>query len=155
MANLIVSAHGGRWSNQRDDLTVPNGSAVAYYVPDGGVLKNADGYRILDELQRGNEPGGKVVELIEAGKPTYDYACWYAPEFAGHCGIYEVGSRTLVESLKPYTADKPLWLREIFARYPDRVVYWVCCREVSDPQQHTQLTVAPGSFLTEPAPAPA
>ena len=148
MANLIVSAHGGRWSTQRRDLTVPQEASVVYYVLDGGILRNRDGYRILEKLQKGHEPGGHVAERIDAGRHTYDYACWYAPEFAAHCGLYEVGSRERVASLESYTAEKPLWLAEIFARYPKRVVYWVCCREISDPEREEHLTNSPDSFLT-------
>ena len=61
MVNKIVSAHGGRWSDQQEDLIVPQGSKVVYYVNDGEILTNDDGYNILAQLQAGEEPGGSVI----------------------------------------------------------------------------------------------
>ena len=72
-----------------------------------------------------------------------------SPEFAAHCGIYEVGSTKLVESLQSHPEDNPLPLHDIFTRYPKRVVYWVCCREVTAPEEDV-LRNSPGSFLTAP-----
>jgi len=131
MPNIIISAHAGRWSNQRKNLRVPPGSAVVYYVSDGGLLSNSDGYSILENLQAGNEPGGPVAETVIARHDTYDYACWYAPEFAADCGIFEVGSGRLLATLDGYTEDAPLPLRQILESYSDCTIYWVCCREIT------------------------
>jgi hypothetical protein len=131
MPNIIISAHAGRWSNQRKNLRVPAGSAVVYYVSDGGLLSNSDGYSILDNLQAGNEPGGAVAETVIARHDTYDYACWFAPEFAADCGIFEVGSDRPLASLDGYTEDAPLPLGQILESYSGCTIYWVCCREVT------------------------
>jgi hypothetical protein len=148
MPNMIISAHGGRWSDQKCDLDVPQGSSVVYYVIDGGLLSNADGYDILEELQKGNEPGGTVVERDKAGNKTYDYSCWYATEFAAYCGIFEVGSQKLIESLQGYTEDKPLLLSKIFKVYPNCTIYWDCCREITKRGTSPVLVNSPGSYLT-------
>jgi hypothetical protein len=152
MTNMIISAHGGRWSDQKNDLKVPTDSSVVYYVTDGGILSNTDGYRILDKLQKGIEPGGTVVEQDNAGDKTYDYSCWYAPEFASHCGIFEVGSQKLIQSLKGYTEDTPLPLSQILHNYPKCTIYWVCCREVTKRDESPVLVNSPGSFLSLPKP---
>jgi hypothetical protein len=152
MTNIIVSAHGGRWSDQRNNLTIPAGSSLIFYVADGGLLSNTDGYAILDNLQNGREPGGRVVEQDAAGNTTYDYSCWYAREFANHCGIFEVGSRALIQSLAGYTEDNPLLLSRIFQDYPRCTIYWVCCREVTRRGTSSVLVNSPGSYLSQPKP---
>jgi len=81
MTNVVVSAHGGRWAWQQPVLTVPNGSSVVFYVRDGGIPPIPDGYAILDNLQEGDEPGGSVAQQVFGGGRTYDYSCWFAPEF--------------------------------------------------------------------------
>lgn len=144
MPNIIISAHGGRWSNQQRNLQVPQHSSVAYYVMDGGMLSNANGYTILGHLQNGQEPGGTVTEQINAGGMTYDYSCWYAPEFAADCGIFQVGSTAPLNTLQNYTASHPLLLSQIFHTYPNCTIYWVCCREVT--AVHMLLNSA-GAFL--------
>ncbi len=145
---IIISAHGGRWSNQSKNLVVPKDSKIVYYVNDGQILSNHDGYDILDNLMNAIVPGGQVAQEVTSGNVTYDYSCWYAPEFAAHCGIFEVGSSELVESLVPYPESNPLLLSQIFQRYPGRTVYWVCCREVSDPETTETLVNTPGAFLS-------
>ncbi len=131
MPNIIISAHGGRWSHQQQNLVVPAGSAVDYYVNDGGILSNNDGYAILAQLQAGHEPGGHVAQAAGAGTNTWDYSCWYAPEFAAHCGIYQVGSAQRLASLDNYSEANPLHLSAILQQYPNCTIYWVCCREVA------------------------
>lgn len=145
MTNIIISAHGGRWSNQPQNLRLPAGSTVIYYVADGGILSNQDGYDILDQLQAGQQPGGNVVQTVAPNGLTYDYACWYAPEFAADCGIYNVGSTQLVQSLQNYTEAAPLQLSTILNTYPNCTIYWVCCREISAPPALT-LTNTRGAF---------
>jgi hypothetical protein len=145
--NIIISAHGGRWSDQKPELQIPEGSKVVYYVADGGTLSNSDGYSILDHLQNGSEPGGKVAPEVSPSNHTYDYACWYAKEFAQHCGIYTVGSKGLTLDLSQYTEDKPLLLSEILKLYPNCTIYWVCCRESTDRAHSKFLRNSPGAFL--------
>jgi len=145
MTNIIISAHGGRWSNQQQDLRLPAGSTVIYYVNDGGMLSNQDGYAILGNLEAGQQPGGNVAQTVAPGGYTYDYACWYAPEFAADCGIYQVGSTARLASLQAYTEAAPLQLSTILATYPNCTIYWVCCREISTPPAK-QLTNTPGAF---------
>ena len=147
MPNNMVSAHGGRWSNQQQNLVVPAGSAVVYYVPDGGMLSNNAGYAILGNLENGQEPGGQVNQQVNAGQSTYDYSCWYAPEFATDCGIYQVGSAQRVVSLQNYDENNPLLLSTIFGMFPNRTIYWVACREITQAQA---LQHSPDSFLTAP-----
>lgn len=131
MPNIVVSAHGGRWVDEKPTLEVPAESAVAFYVADGGLLPNTEGYLILDALRRGDEPGGKVVEELGAGDLSFDYSCWFAKEFKADCGIFEVGTGKLLLDLSTYTEDAPLLLAEIFKRFPKCKVYWDCCREIS------------------------
>lgn len=145
--NIIISAHGGRWSDQKLDLRIPEGSRVVYYVADKVRLSNRDGYSILDDLQNGSEPGGQVVEEISSPNCTYDYSCWYATEFAQKCGIYTVGSKGLTLDLSKYTKDKPLLLSEILNLYPNCTIYWVCCRESTDRAHSKFLRNSPGAFL--------
>ncbi len=146
--NIIISAHGGRWSDQKSELQIPEGSKVVYYVADGGTLSNSDGYSILDHLQNGIEPGGKVAPEVSPSNHTYDYACWYAKEFAQHCGIYTVGSKGLTLDLSQYTEeDKPLLLSKILKLYPNCTIYWVCCRESTDRAHSKFLRNSPGAFL--------
>jgi len=147
MTNIIISAHGGRWSDQKPDLLVPEGSKVVYYVADKGILDNTDGYQILDNLQNQKEPGGKVVEEISSPNCTYDYSCWYAKEFPDHCGIYTVGSQKPPQDLSDYTEDKPLLLSEILKSYPNCTIYWVCCRGITDRATSKILRNSPGAFL--------
>lgn len=144
MVNKIVSAHGGRWSNQGPDLKVPQGGRVDYYVNDGGILSNDDGYKILAALQAGNEP--KAIETVNAGQSTYDYSCWNAPGFQAHCGIFAFGEQGLVASLQQYTENNPLLLSQLFQRYPNCTIYWVCCREVSHRGSNKNLTASPEAW---------
>lgn len=147
MDNIIISAHGGRWSDQKPDLLIPEGSKVVYYVADGGILDNPKGYEILDNLQKGKEPGGTVAPEISPPNHTYDYSCWYATDFAGHCGIYTVGGRKLTQDLSLNTEDKPLLLSEILKSYPNCTIYWVCCRGITDRATSKILRNSPGAFL--------
>lgn len=140
MVNKIVSAHGGRWSDQQEDLIVPQGSKVVYYVNDGEILTNDDGYNILAQLQAGEEPGGSVIQQVNAGSPTCNYSCWNAPEFQEYCGIFAVGEQTQVASLQEYTEDNPLLLSQLFDDYPNCTIYWVCCREISNRESNKNLT---------------
>ena len=147
MTNIIISAHGGRWSDQKPDLLIPEGSKVVYYVADGDILDNNNGYKILDNLQKGIEKEDKVEE-ISSPNCTYDYSCWYAKEFAKDCGIYTVGSTDRTEDLSNYSEDKPLLLSEILKLYPNCTIYWVCCRESTDKGGHSKsLHNSPGAFL--------
>jgi hypothetical protein len=148
MPNRIVSAHGGRWDDEHEDYTVPDGSEVVYYVADGGILSNDDGYRILAELQAGREPGGHVVERVGEGEDTFDYSCWYAPEFADHCGIFTVGDPNRTRSLEHYDEHNPAHLSDVFGWYPNCTIYWVACREISHRATDDRLGVSEGSFLT-------
>lgn len=143
--NIIISAHGGRWSDQELDLRIPAGSRVVYYVADGEILYG-ESYQILDNLQRGIEPGGQVVEEISSNC-TYDYSCWYGTEFPEHCGIYTVGSTDLTQKLSDYTVDQPLLLSTILKLYPNCTIYWVCCRERTDRDHSKFLRNSPGAFL--------
>jgi hypothetical protein len=147
----IISAHGGRWSNQKPDLAVPSTSAVAFYVKDGQLLSNTMGYAILGALTKNQTPPYPVVEQVSGGK-TYDYACWYAPQFANYCGIYEVGSTKQVASLKQYTENNPLLLSQILQMYPDCTIYWDACREVSVHAETAVLQNSPGAFPSESPP---
>jgi hypothetical protein len=130
MADVIVSAHGGRWRNQAKDLIVPKGCEVVFYVRDGAQLDNPTGYHVLAELRAGREPTS--FETVSAGEATYDYSCWYAREFEQHCGLYEFGGqgRQLQAFKNVFTGRKPLALSTIFANYRGRV-FWDACREVS------------------------
>lgn len=147
MNDIIVSAHGGRWSDTAKSLIVPPGSAVAFYVHDGRALSNKEGFEILDELRRGVVDRSKIVETAEAGGLTYDYECWYAPEFAAHCGLFEVGSKALVASLQPYKEDNPLPLSQIFQWFPNRTIYWLACRTVTPRGTSSVLHNPPDAFL--------
>lgn len=147
MTGIIISAHGGRWSDQKSDLLIPEGSQVVYYVPDGASLSNNDGHKILDNLRKGSEPGVPVVETIVSSQFTYDYSCWYAADFANDCGIYTVGSPKPTQDLDKYTEEKPLLLSEILKSYPNRIIYWVCCRESDDRAHSKFLRNSPGAFL--------
>ena len=148
MPNLIVSAHGGRWSNT-PQILVPRDREVVFYVPDGEPLSNEDGYRILGDLLAGNEPSGPYIERVTGGHPVYNYECWFAPEFAGYCGLMEVGTRCLIDSLETTSEDYPLTLDSIFHQYPHyRVVYWVACRTVT-PAETARPRTSPGDFLTD------
>lgn len=133
MSDIIVSAHGGRWSNQNRNYHVPVGSEVVYYVQDGGILPNREGYEILGALEQGHEPQTPSVQTVGGGGYTYNYSCWYAYEFGQHCGIFEVGTGRQLMSLNQYTENQPLLLSDIITMFPDRKVYWDCCREVAQP----------------------
>ncbi|MBA3003068.1 MAG: hypothetical protein FP813_04350 [Desulfurivibrio sp.] len=146
MSNVIVSAHGGRWSDQLKEFKFGKGS-VDFFVQDGEVLSNQEGYKILENLVAGKEPGGNVAEEISSGEATYDYSCWYAEEFKKHCGIFEVGTGKLLQSLSTYSEDAPLLLSKILKDYPGVTVYWVCCREVTLRSENTCLVNSPESFL--------
>lgn len=132
MKKIIISAHGGRWSDQQKNLPfLRNG--IKFFVQDGEILYNDAGYAILNSLKVGTEPTDyPVVESLVPGKLTYDYACWFAEEFSSDCGIYEFGTGSLLKDLTHYTADAPLLLNQIFSEFPNSIVYWVCCREISD-----------------------
>ncbi|APR87856.1 hypothetical protein A7982_13205 [Minicystis rosea] len=125
---------------------------MVFYVRDGGMLSNQAGYRILSQLQRGTVETAEIVETVAAGASTYDYSCWYAKEFAKACGIYDVGSTTLRQSLSQYTASKPLRLSQILREYTDCTVYWLACRESSSHDKSDVLENAPDAF---PGAAPA
>ena len=142
MANIFVSAHGGRWSTQSKDYQVPGQSTIDFYVDDGGILSNTEGYEIFDQLKQGHEPGGTVVQAVDHGDTTYDYSCWYAEEFPRYCGIFEVGTGNLLMDLAKYSEEHPLLLSDINKKFPDTVVYWVCCREVAHPDADTLHTTA-------------
>ena len=129
--NIAISAGAGRWSDQQQNLTVPQGSTVVFYVADGGILSNDDGYAVLANLQAGNAPGGDIAETVSAGSQTYDYSAWYSPEFATSCGIYNAGSNDPISSLELYTEGNPLLLSRLLAMYPNCTIYWVCCREIA------------------------
>jgi hypothetical protein len=131
MASIYVSAHGGRWEDQEENLVIPENSKVVYYVHDGVILSNENGYEIFEELKNGNEPGGQVANEIDQGDSTYNYTCWFANEFPNYCGIYEVGTGDLLKDLSRYTEDYPLSLSDIIAEFPNETIYWVCCREIS------------------------
>jgi hypothetical protein len=147
MPNLIVSAHGGRWSNT-DQILVPRDREVIFYVADGECLSNEDGYRILGELLAGSEPSGPEVQRVVGGQPVYNYECWFAPEFAGYCGLLEVGTRCLIDPLEDTTEEYGLSLDSIFHQYPHyRVVYWVACRTVT-PIEAARPRTSAGSHLT-------
>ncbi|NOU19221.1 MAG: hypothetical protein HOO91_16815 [Bacteroidales bacterium] len=131
MYNVIVSAHGGRWSNQQKDLELKKGKIV-YFVNDGVILPNKTGYKILNHLKQSNEPGGTVVESVNPNEKTYDYSCWFAEEFKETCGIFEVKTGRLLKDLKNYSENNPLLLSDILKEFPGLIIYWVCCREVSN-----------------------
>lgn len=147
MTDIIISAHGGRWSTDQKDFNLFNGSEVLFYVSDGELLSNHNGYEILESLQNGQTPTQKVVEKVNSSNPTYDYSCWYAEEFKDHCGIYEVGSHKRLEDLSKYDEDSPLLLSQICQDYPNRKIYWVCCREVTPKKESQFLLNSPGAFL--------
>ena len=147
MHNIIISAHGGRWSDQKPDLLIPEKSKVVYYVADGDILGNTDGYTILDNLQKGKEPGGKVAKETTPANHTYDYSCWYAEDFPDHCGIYTVGNTKLPQDLSGYPIGKPLLLSEILKSYPNCTIYWVCCRGSTHRDTSKVLRNSPGAFL--------
>jgi hypothetical protein len=144
---IIISAHGGRWSDQAQNLRIPAGSSIVYYVNDGQILSNYNGYQILSDLQNAVTPRVRPAQQLSGGQSTYDYSCWYAPEFAADCGIFMVGSDQLVEPLNQYTEDNPLLLSQIFQSYPQRTIYWDCCREISDRTITNVLKNTPGAFL--------
>lgn len=152
MADIIISAHGGRFSNQQRNLQIPNGSSVAYYVDDRQVLSNRAGYYYLGRLRAGTVDEGAIRSLLLKGRMTYDYGCWYAPEFAAACGIFEVGTGTKLASLDGYDEDNPLSLSQIFADYPGARVYWLCCREVEQALNGAKRSVSAGSYLTAAEP---
>ncbi|HWT90244.1 MAG TPA: hypothetical protein VN179_03930 [Solirubrobacterales bacterium] len=132
MPNLVISADGGRYTDQQPTLIVPPGREIVFYVGDDEELSNEAGYEIFDQLiDAGVEPGGNVLERVRAGEGTYDYACWHAGDFPDHCGIYEVGNQARLDDLSGYSEKDPLWLSEILERYPNPVIYWLCCRTAS------------------------
>jgi hypothetical protein len=114
-------------------------------VNDGGILSNTDGYAILAHLEVGQEPGGTVAQTVAAGGSTYDYSCWYAPEFGPDCGIFQVGSTQRVASLQGNPENAPLLLSQILTNHPNCTIYWVCCREVTVTAVD-RLTNMPGAF---------
>ena len=146
---IIISAHGGRWSDQPQNYVIPEGSSIVYYVNDGGILPNYEGYQILYALRDSQVPPVPPAQQLGSGQSTYDYSCWYAPEFAADCGIFMVGSNQLVESLQHYDEDNPLLLSQIFHNYPNRTIYWDCCREVSDRPVTSVLKNSPGAYLNK------
>ncbi|MBN2737174.1 MAG: hypothetical protein JXR70_09355 [Spirochaetales bacterium] len=148
MKNIIISAHGGRWFDEKNNLIIPENSEVIFYVNDGEILSNQDGYAILDNLQKGNEPGGNVAQIISAGYSTYNYSCWYAPEFAADCGIFEVGTGKKLNDLSQYSENNPLKLKQILADYPGRKIFWDCCREVTKRGAAKTLINTPEAFLS-------
>ena len=131
-------------------MPVPANSTLCFYVADGGTLSNADGWVILDHLFDGNQPGGNVVERDGWGDATYDYSCWYLAGAGVACGIFEVGTGTLLKDLSGYTARSPLLLSRILAEFPGRVVYWDACRTVSP----AGAELAAGPDDAYPAPRP-
>lgn len=146
-ANLIVSAHGGRWSDTTADLPVPADQRIDYYVHDGDTLDGWTASAILKELQQGREPGGTVVDSV-SGADTYPYEMWYDHSWAAECGIFEVGSTTLVKSLKHHTEKNPYPLEQLLKDFPDReVIYWVSCRSVSDRKTEKYLSNPPESSM--------
>lgn len=145
MKEIIVSAHGGRWSDQAEDLHIPQNSEVVYYVADGGILSNNDGYTILDSLKQGKEPGVDVSQRVSESF-TYDYSCWYAPEFAADCGIFEVGTGNLLKDLSTYDESNPLLLSELLDSYPNTKIYWVCCREITVRSTTPSLRNSAGAY---------
>jgi hypothetical protein len=147
MTDIVVSAHGGRWSDQLKDFKVPPGSTVKFYVDDGGILPNDLGYSILDALLTDDAAAFPAIETVEAGEPTYDYACWFAPDFAEDCGLYLVGRPVLYASLSACGESNPLPLSYVVERYPNRVIHWVACREVTGRDEDRVLTNASESFL--------
>ena len=151
MPNIVVSAHGGRWSSQAPDMPIPANSTICFYVADGGCLSNADGWVILNNLFQGIQPGGNVVERDGWGDSTYDYACWYQSGSGVACGIFEVGTGTLLKDLSPYTGRYPLLLSQIFAEFPGCVVYWDACRTVS-PGDAEELLTGPEDAYPGPRP---
>jgi hypothetical protein len=154
MPDIIISSHGGRWSNQQRNLQLPAGSSVVFYVNDDEVLPNDAGYDLLEDLEAGTVDQSEIVQTVGPNQSTYDYSCWYAPEFAADCGIYAVGEAQRQASLRAYTEARPLLLSQILAQYPNCTIYWLACREVSDVDPIAKLRNAPGSYLTKPRTKP-
>ncbi len=154
MLHIIVSAHGGRFSNQRQTLRVPPGLSINYYCLDGQILSNNDGYWLFNHLQNGYDVSQYVRQRKDEGEFTFDYSCWFAPEFAAYCGIFELGNPDPIDSLRAYSQANPLLLSQIFARYSgtDCVIEWLCCRTVTAAFAGAQLSNPKGAFLTEAAP---
>lgn len=150
LPGIIVSAHGGRWTNQKENLEVPSKSTLIYYVPDGGTLSDPDGEEILYALKKGEKPKVPVAQTVTAGHDTYNYECWYASDWAKDCGIFEVGTGRLLMSLEKYTEKNPLSLKTILEKFPGCAVYWDGCRSVSDPNRFAYHPIPKGSYLAVP-----
>jgi hypothetical protein len=89
MANIIVSAHAGRFHDQTRSLIVPQGSSIVYYVPDGGLLPNDEGYEIFYALSAGRQPRTPAVETVMPGESTFDYSRPFRLLKGCSTGIYD------------------------------------------------------------------
>lgn len=140
--NIIVRADGGRFDDIGRDLRLPNGSAVAFFEPDGGLLGNKERHAILGALQAGREPGGRLIEVLDSDQETYDYGCWPDPSIGDDNGVFEVGSHRRIRDLGQFDEGHPLLLSNIFAEYRDRMIYWLASREISPRDEAVARTPA-------------
>lgn len=153
-SGIIVSAHGGRWSNVGRGLEIPKGSSIAYFVRDGEILSDEAGEAILRSLVQGEWPREPVVQVRAAGEETYNYECWFAPQWASDCGIFEVGTGRLLLSLERFTEQNPLPLSEIIRLFPGRTIFWDACRSVTSVDEFAHHVVPAQSYLAVPHRAP-
>src|SRR5262245_4649231 len=76
MPRILVNCHGGRVVGPPDNppqFIVPMGVSIHFYIPDGALLPDGNGWQILNHrLQRspGNPAG---MTTIGPGNPCFDY----------------------------------------------------------------------------------
>ncbi|MEL7119936.1 MAG: putative adhesin [Bacteroidota bacterium] len=148
LPGVIVSAHGGRWNNQKADLKVPQGSNCMYFVPDDTILTDNEGRLVLSSLSKNTMPKTPFQQLVKGGEFTYDYECWFAKDWPSECGIFDVGTGELLMSLSKYTEQNPLKLSTILEIFPDKTIYWDACRTASDPDRFAYHSVPKDAYLS-------
>ncbi len=134
--SCIVSGHGARNKSPEHKIVVPKGYKVAYFVNDGELLYDNDaGWPVFNHLLAGDEKWtqNKIVEEVNEGQWTFNYACWDYPEIKRCSGIFKVGAYSTKDpiiDLSNYSFNKYLTLKEIFSQVSPGTIYWVACREV-------------------------
>lgn len=147
-SGIIVSAHGGRWSNVGRGLEVPKDTTIDYFVDDGQILNNEEGTEVLESLIAGSWPKARIVQSIEGGEETYNYECWFARNWGDECGIFEVGTGRMLMPLNRYTEENPLPLSTIVELFPGQTIFWDACRSVTDVEVFTTHPTYVGGYLT-------
>jgi hypothetical protein len=138
MANILVTAHGGRMSGTSlGTYVVPKGVTIYFFVKDGQLMNSDASDVIMDNLCTANPNEAAVQALAVDVKRQYenvpDYIASGTDDFRDPTGIYTVGQSIATGLYAPIQNGSQFRLSEIIGGQSSggvigSVIYWLACR---------------------------